>query len=386
MSKPSQKHFLDPTSGSFVTTNAFDTASTGRPSRHNSDEDKRRPMKAMVFGSNDMGSAVQSGRQNTYGSISGYNSSTVSRSGSLPPTRNGGNQSVHLSSDVSATSQYSQFGQPSTTGSSHRPNLSTHASSYSSFVGNSKFGDRPSPTQLNSLAGDFGNFNLGKENSHPLYATQNTPHFGGPGSLKYDYGHQVGSEITSDVWGSEDNVYQISHDAYIPETITTSSLPPQWTQYHSVHFGGHTSHSPSNSDTRRSHQSPFYSATETPSTGAQYRAPSRSSIPSGTAALLDRKLRGLQQEQQDYLMHQPNHLQFRPPYPYSYEYSIDNTIRMNQLHPPVPNVSTLLVNPLYPRGPAKDPDPAQTLRSALLQEFRSNNKTNKRYELKVKSY
>jgi mRNA-binding protein PUF3 len=39
-----------------------------------------------------------------------------------------------------------------------------------------------------------------------------------------------------------------------------------------------------------------------------------------------------------------------------------------------------------PRGPARDQDVGHGVRSALLEEFRSNSKSNKRYELKVSSY
>lgn len=58
---------------------------------------------------------------------------------------------------------------------------------------------------------------------------------------------------------------------------------------------------------------------------------------------------------------------------------------MNPLAPyyHMPPVSTMM-GPMIPRGPAREHDAGQHVRSALLEEFRNNSKTNKRYELKVK--
>lgn len=42
-----------------------------------------------------------------------------------------------------------------------------------------------------------------------------------------------------------------------------------------------------------------------------------------------------------------------------------------------------LATPSIPRGPAREHDVGQHIRSPLLEEFRNNSKTNKRYELKV---
>ena len=103
------------------------------------------------------------------------------------------------------------------------------------------------------------------------------------------------------------------------------------------------------------------------------------------AALLDHKLRGLQQEQQGYTASQPNPFHCRPPFTHAYDFHPQNALRMNPLAPyyPMTPAPNLINAPPIPRGPAREQDPGQHLRSPLLEEFRNNSKTNKRYELKV---
>ncbi len=387
-SKAMQKNFLDPTSGSFQTSSVFDSTTLGRSSRHNSDEGNRRPTKQLSIGTNEnTRPSMHSDRQNFYNSVSGYNSSAASRSGSLPPSRNGVGQSSRFDEEP-PNPQYSQFG-PTTT-MSHRPHMSSHSASYSmhSIPHGQKYGDQPSPTQLGILTEDLGKLNIGRGNQDVNYPLAKESVYSGHNPLAYEYAQRPGTNSASDAWGHEDNAYQDSVDSFEPDLISGGSLTQQG-QYRSMASGGHYSHSPSNSDARRSQPSPYYPTGETPPSGYQHRAPSRGSLsvnlPTSQAALLDHKLRGLQQEQQIYAASQPNPFQYRASFTHAYDFHPQSALRMNPLAPyyPVAPAANLMNGPPIPRGPAREQDPGQHLRSPLLEEFRNNSKTNKRYELKV---
>ena len=387
-SKVVQKNFLDPTSGSFQTSSVLDLTALDRSSRHNSDEGNGRPTKPMLMGNTEnVRSSLHPDRQSFYSSVSGYNSSAASRSGSLPPSRNGAGQSSRFDEDL-PNPQYSQFGPMSTT--SHRPHVSSHSASYSmrSNQHGQKYGDQPSPTQLGILTEDFGKISVGRGNNDTNHAVAKESIYAGQNPLAYEYARRSGANNVSDAWGQEDNAYQDSIDSFAPEAITAGSLV-QHSQYRSIPSGVHYSHSPSNSDARRSQSSPYYPTGETPPSGYQHRAPSRGSLngnlPTSQAALLDHKLRGLQQEQQGYAASQPNPFHYRPPFANAYDFHPQTALRMNPLAPyySLPAAPNLINGPPIPRGPARERDPGQHLRSPLLEEFRNNSKTNKRYELKV---
>lgn len=392
-SKTVQKNFLDPTSGSFQTSSVYDSTTLGRSSRQNSDDGNRRPSKQLSVGTNEnMRPSLHSDRQNFYNSVSGYNSGAASRSGSLPPSRNGVGQSSRFDEDL-PNPQYSQFG-PTTT-ISHRPHVSSHSASYSmhSNPHGPKYADQPSPTQLGILTEDLGKLNVGRGNpdaNHAVtkYAEAKDSIYSGQNHLAYEYAQRLAANSASDAWSQEGGAYQDNLDSFGPDAITAGSLAQQ-SQYRSMPSSGQYSHSPSNSDARRSQPSPYYPTGETPPSGYQHRLPSRGSLsgnlPTSQAALLDHKLRGLQQEQQGYAPPQPNPFQYRTPFTHAYDFHPQNALRMNPLAPyyplaPAPNVMN---GPPIPRGPAREQDPGQHLRSPLLEEFRNNSKTNKRYELKV---
>lgn len=380
--KPPRKPFPDPTSGSFVASNIFDPA---RSSRHNSEEENRYSAKALNLGGSDMGYKIPPARHTIQNNLSGYDSSAVSRSGSLPPSRNGVESSRF--GDDAVNPQYAQLGPPGTT--SHRQNLSTHTSSTvpQRRASRQRFENHSSPTQLGVLAGDFNKMDLGRENQNLYFAPQKEV-ANANNTFTHDYSHQLASNDTGDSWSVVENEYPVSHEGYLQDGALPSGLLPHPSHYRGIQFGATYAHSPSNSDARRSQQTPFYSAGGTPPSGMQHRRPKGGThvngVPNGDAALLDRKLRGLQQEQQGYPS-QPNPLQFRLPCAPSYEFHPQNTLRMNPLAPfyHVPTVPNLLPNPTIPRGPAREHDVGQHVRSALLEEFRTSGKTNKRYELKV---
>ena len=234
---------------------------------------------------------------------------------------------------------------------------------------NPKFGNQSSSADLGPLTGNFDKLSLSRGNN-AIYPQ----HRDSDELVDYEYARNGN---TNNEW-EMDETY-IANPAFSPHTL------PSHEPYRASSYGASYSHSPSGSESRRM-QSPYYSSGGTPAT-FQQRAPSRGSFNSaaatGQAALLDRKLRGLQQEQQGY---QPNPLQYRQ-LPQHYDYHPQHALRMNPLAAyysmgPMPN----LLNSHIPRGPARDQAIGQDMRSALLEEFRSNSKTNKRYELKVCIY
>lgn len=385
-SKLSQSQFLDPTSTSFVGSNPYDASKIGRASRHNSDEENRPPVKSHTFGGIDSGLAFQTARQNYYNNPSGYTSSAASRSGSLPPSRNGLNQSSRFVEDV-----HRQPNPPFGSTTSHRPNLSAQGSMYNSQNGaqNSKPNVQSSSTDLGNLVGDFNRVNIGRGGPNAYYSGHRDQQWAGQDDPSFQY-NQNNTTGADELWTAECDDYQPPQDAF-PDNTSIGLMGMAGNNYRNNGYGGGYSHSPSNSDARRSQHSPYYSSNGTPSSGFQARVPSRGSYSgtatTGQAALLDRKLRGLQQEQQGYPPNQPNPLHFRPPYSHPYDFHPQHALRMNPLaaYYHVAPMPSLLPSQSIPRGPAKDQDPGVGWRSALLEDFRSNNKTNKRYELKVRT-
>ncbi|KAI9934068.1 hypothetical protein ASPWEDRAFT_103309 [Aspergillus wentii DTO 134E9] len=128
--------------------------------------------------------------------------------------------------------------------------------------------------------------------------------------------------------------------------------------------------------------SPFYPGIEN-AAGAvpHYRNPSGSRLSDGQAAALERKLRGMQQEQ-EFVQQAGNPLQ-RAQFPGSYDFAGYQAARLNALSGfyPVAHLGSLGAAAMVSRSP-RDHDPTQVVRSPLLEEFRANSKGNKRYELK----
>ncbi|KAI4134515.1 MAG: hypothetical protein LQ347_001455 [Umbilicaria vellea] len=333
-----------------------------------------------------MGSLPQSGRQMYQQAIrSGHNSTVASRSGSIPPSRSGDEQHSYFGADVLTNPQSSRFNPGSTSFPSQRPSHSTQPSTYSSHAGNRRHGgEQPSNNyDVDFITGELRKMNPGKENEYPQYPSYHSSHE--QSSQPYDYPQRL--DGSTHAWSADEVGYQNGLNSFTPNGIPPGSQNQQYNQSRKIQFGEHSPQSPNGSDARRSHHSPFYPTGGTPPSGDQYHAPSRGvanpRAPHGQAALLERKLRGLQQEQQGYIQPQPNPLQFRAPFTHPYEYNPQTAMRVNPLaqYYPIPAVPNFLP-PMIPRGPSRDHDVGQNLRSALLEEFRSNSKTNKRYELK----
>lgn len=338
---------------------------------------------------------MHSGRPSLNNNMSGYNSSAASRSGSQPPSRGDVDYPSRPRGDA-RNMQYARSGPSNPTTSSYRPSASTVSANAPPFVmqnGNTAAGysETFTPAQLDHLAHYFDNLNPGREEPQLPFNLPRMP-----------FDHQVlstngtyGLDGPNDSWRTEENGYQPRQDQFSPTGSGTGSIGSASNQFRQPTFPQQYSHSPNSSDTRASHPSPFYSTTGTPP-AYQQRAQSRSyynGLQASQAAALERKLRGLQQQQQQHQHQQqgfsvppPASLPFRTQLPHPFEMQTQNALRMNPLQSyyPMAPAPHMLASPQIPRGPARDHDVGQQVRSPLLEDFRNNSKTNKRYELKVR--
>ena len=377
-SRSSQKNFLGSVSGNFVS-HTFDPNKLNRTSRQNSDEEDRFAARKLAFDGNSTGLGPQSARQSFNNTnASGYNSSVASRSGSVPRSRG----DVDPSSRYLSESQVSQCSRHNTS-TAQRPNLSAQAPSYTmpTRPSGQNYGDQLSPSQMNRLLGDFGNLNVGRDNTRPPEAGYN--------GATYSTTSQAFVPNDNGAFHKEVNSHHIQQDQFSSTASGAASLRSQSNTRRGNGYGALYPASPSISDARPSHTSPYYSTAATPPT-FQQGTPSRVDITNpyitGQTALLDHKLRGLQQEQQAYTLSRTTPMQFshQLPHPSAYDFHPQPGMRMNPLSayyqmPPIPQHMSHHI----PRGPASDHATIQPVRSALLEEFRNNSKTNKRYELKV---
>ena len=388
-SRSSQKSFLDPTSGSFVASDAFDSNNFSRTSRHNSDEENRYAQRKIAFEGTDTGFSMQPARPSF--SMPGYDSGAASRSGSIPPSRSDTDYTMNSMRARGDTTnhQYLRNNTSNTSTAPHRPNLSAQAAPYLIPTGPSrqKYAGQLSPTQLNHLMGDLDKLNVGQKNQQPGFAAQRDASNGN--SLQYinEFPQDFVPNGT-DVWSSgDDGGYQSHQEHFSPHGSGSGSMMSQPNTHRAMAIASRYSHSPSNSDARHSHHhSPFYSNAGTPPP-YQQRGPNRGGYNNNVStAVLDRRLRGIQQEQQNYMVPPPNFVQFRNQYPQlnPYEFYPRSGLPMNQLQSyyPMPPAPNLLTAPNAPRGPARDHDVDQ---SQLMREFKDTmNKPNKRInELKV---
>lgn len=393
-SRSSQKTFLDPTSGSFVASGTFDSNNINRTSRQNSNEENRYAQRKMAFEGNDAGFGLQPARpsfNSNNNSVSGYNSSAASRSGSIPPSRGDAEYTINPTrtrGDMT-NNQYLRNNTSNALNSQHRPNLSAQDPPYGTHAGQcrQKYQDQLSPTQFNQLMGDFDKFSIGQENQQPGFAAQRDTMNGN--SLQLMNGlPQDFVPNGNDVWSSrDDSGYRSHQDSFSPAGSGSGAMMSQSNSHRAMALATRYSHSPNNSDPPHSHHhSPFYSNAGTPPP-YQQRGSGRGGYGGNVStAVLDRRLRGLQQEQQGYMLSPPNLAQFRNQYPplNSYDFYPRTGLPMNQLHSyyPMPPAPNLLTASNVPRGPARDHDADQ---SQFLREFKDTmNKPNKRInELKV---
>ena len=161
----------------------------------------------------------------------------------------------------------------------------------------------------------------------------------------------------------------------------------------SMSFGDRETSSPAASDYRRGLSSPFYSTNGgTPPTGPEsLRSASGSGFSNqatnGQMVMLDRESRGSRSfhSEEQYML--PTSSQGRMQYsqPYDLGGGYVGSLRLNPLALPypVPAYHGLAAPYSSSRYPSREHDSSQIVRSALLEDFRANHKTSKRYELKV---
>ncbi|KAI9842930.1 MAG: mRNA binding protein puf3 [Thelocarpon superellum] len=271
--------------------------------------------------------------------------------------------------------------------------LSHHAASTSSFSnGHFRYGDvRQAEMEANlarmnlqDMSGSQGHASLAIPSLAGLPAKPSTP-------LAFEYRYRpMQPGAPSQLWGGGEGSYGNPVGTYTPESLAEGPFVDQLSGFRMPRLNDPRTISPAGGDYRHRQQSPYYSAGGTPVSMDQYRAPSRGgtvgrTAANGHSALLDQKLRGLQQEQQGYA-HSSSGLMSSEPFRTSqaahpYEYPPQHGYRINPMVPYLP-VAGQASRSAAPRGPARDVDHANNHRSALLEEFRSNAKTSKRYELK----
>ncbi|KAJ9612264.1 mRNA binding protein puf3 [Cladophialophora chaetospira] len=170
-----------------------------------------------------------------------------------------------------------------------------------------------------------------------------------------------------------------------------SRLNPQATpHYGGYQYAGRGSLAPLTNDYRSNLNSPYYSATGTPPTGPQsIRSTPGSGVSSRTSHhdpfVLERKLNGVEQYGYDPSMFGPGSIQNPMGNGFQYDMQMLGAgMRMNPLaNPYVDHGHGGMHNyPSGPRMPIREPEQAHIVRSPLLEEFRLNSKSNRRFELK----
>lgn len=363
-----QKGYLNPTSEAFSSSSA-DTISFGSFGGFRNEDGGRRQLNSSAFGGSSVGPGFQT-----------------------KPALSSADRDVPRSDDIIGSMNIPSFTQAVTESNSQGPSRAAVSAPYSHLSHNSGslVSQRPShsahPFHSESPAFESRytngqldlNSGLSKlQLNNNGFPSQQRPSYVSQGS--YDASlNRLKYEVAADEAG-----YQ-ALNAYTPDG------PPELpVGCHSgtSRYGGRGSVSPS--DYTRLN-SPFYSAAGTPPVAAaQYRTSSANRLSNqvgdGQATLLDRKLRGLQQEQ-DFAQSAVNVLQPRLQFPTAYDFACYPAARFTSLSGfyPVAPFGGLGAAAFVPRGPHRDHDPSQVVRSPLLEEFRTNSKGNKRYELKVR--
>ncbi|OAP61070.1 hypothetical protein AYL99_03271 [Fonsecaea erecta] len=177
--------------------------------------------------------------------------------------------------------------------------------------------------------------------------------------------------------------------AHVPDV--GSRMDPQVApHYGGFQYSGRGNLPSLQNDYRSNLNSPYYSTTGTPPTGPQsIRSTPGSGVSSRTSHhdpfLYDRKFTNVDIYSYDPAMYALASLQ--PAVGNGYQYDAQMPVqpmRMNPLaHPYVGHGHSGITNfPSGPRMPIREPEQSQIVRSPLLEEFRMNSKTNRRFELK----
>jgi mRNA-binding protein PUF3 len=210
------------------------------------------------------------------------------------------------------------------------------------------------------------------------------------------------SQMSYDISAERSNFRSVSGERlssgqspYIPDSSVEHGFqyPPAY--HRSTSYGGnHGSPSPGMNESRHELNASFYPSASTPpmapnSLRASGGSGSSSRAQNCQVRVLEKKLSGLQPYQTEQQFLAPNPLQVRPSYQQQNDMLYQPQVQMNPLATPYDmppysaysNVQPALShNARYNRA---EQESSQVIRSPLLEDFRTNSKTNKRYELKV---
>ena len=304
--------------------------------------------------------------------------SSASRDGSMPPSR-ASDSGINGGAFGNSNPSFGSIGHtPTSSIHSQRPSFSGLSGSYASQGNGSRYNDLPTQTDLD-LGEKFARFGLSDgeqagasqlNNNHGTAYSPNHPNF-----AQQHYQLNGGSTMWNDVSnGPKTFSYPDYSNQPFAEQAHFSKAP---------RFGDRGSVSPAGSDYRRGLNSPkYYPAAGTPPSGSDqiYRPSSRGPrIPQGPSEL-DRRLQNIHfTQQQNYLYNGHFQGQYQP---HAYDYPPQSFRQGLPYGYPVP-IPAYSSSQVVPTRPAKDQDVGLGVRSVLLEEFRSNSKSNKRYDLKV---
>ena len=368
--RPQPKSSLDPSSGPFK----FNKPSFG----YNDDKENSTPFLSNADAYNlDISSrpfrADQMSSQNLpFLGIGG----SASRDGSMPPSR---------ASDSGPNGNGVPFGNgnPPYASIGHTPNSSIHSSRPSYSGPSGSFPSQTNGSRYNDLDaelrekftglrfdGDVESTGLGSQINNTNSYSQNNPNF-----AQNNYQLNGGAGMWNEISTGQKAFGNL-------ESYSNQPFADQVYYGKGPRFGDRGSVSPAGSDYRRGLSSPkYYPAAGTPPLGSDhiYRPTSRGPRGQQGPSELDKRLQNIHFAQQVYA----NYGQFQSQYPpHLYDYPPQGFRQGGVSYGyqmPVPAYTPAQV---IPTRPAKDQDIGAGVRSVLLEEFRSNSKSNKRYELK----
>ncbi|KIW97126.1 uncharacterized protein Z519_02518 [Cladophialophora bantiana CBS 173.52] len=197
---------------------------------------------------------------------------------------------------------------------------------------------------------------------------------------------QTSSQPSAHFNASESNFQPpIAHVPGVASRLDPQAAP----HYGGFQYGGRGNLPSLSNDYRSNLNSPYYSTTGTPPTGPQsIRSTPGSGVSSRTSHhdpfLFDRKFTNVGFYGFDQAMYTPASLQ---PAVNNFHYDVQipvQPMRMNPLaHPYVGQGHSGITNfSSGPRMPVREPEQSHVVRSSLLEEFRMNSKSNRRFELK----
>ncbi|KAL2068126.1 hypothetical protein VTL71DRAFT_16224 [Oculimacula yallundae] len=308
---------------------------------------------------------------------------SASRDRSMPPSRasepgrNGGSMSFS-----NGNQPFGSIGNhtPNSSIHSQRPSISGPSTSYSMQTNSMRYDLAQNETELNDK---FAGFTLGRESDQPgsSHANDNVGNSYSPNNT--GFAQQVQSINGSAMWGDGPGSKAMNnYDPYSNQPFANQDYFNK-----STRFTERGSVSPAGSDYRRGLSSPkYYSANGTPPSGQEqiYRPTSRGPRAPQGPSELNQRLQNIYHQQAQHAQQAYMYgAQFQGQYPlHPYEYMQPNFRQGNVPYGYTIPVTPYPSAPVIPTRPAKDQDVGAGVRSVLLEEFRSSNKSTKKYELR----